>query len=181
MIEIEVVGGCNAEGPCQQGSLQGKGMHLVTEVNVRDKSKFNDTAVSPELIDEKTQMPLMESIMFRFPTMDSRCPFCDAQTRVNGVTNMNGIAVETETAQEIAEERSEESQETMKEEAPWDAPDTRQSPSAADLIGDYDEGSGGMSGDEIIVDEPPASTEETFEDDTPLSDENEIDLDEPII
>jgi hypothetical protein len=188
MIELQVLGGCQADGPCEQGTLGGEGFHVVTEVNVKDQSVYDDTAFSPQLIDKETGLPFMESIMTKFPTMDFTCPFCNAPTKVNGVTNMNGVAIETETAREMSME-PEESKETMGEAEPWDEPAVEEETSMADQLLGETEGEAPLDDvleeeDEITLeeDDDPDDINDLFEDeDESLPFENDVDLDEPLI
>lgn len=188
MIELQVIGGCKKEGPCDQGSLSGEGFHVVTEVDVKDKSVYDDTAFSPQLIDKETGLPFMESIMTRFPTMDFTCPFCNAPTKVNGVTNMNGVAVKTETAREI-KEKAEESKETMGEAEPWDTSETSMADSLLGdgFLDDVEDSSGGHPGEEPL-DEDPLDEDPLEEGPLDLDDEDDStsfeespDPDDPII
>lgn len=162
MIELQVINGCQKDGPCEQGSLRGEGFHVITDVNLKDRSVYQDNAFSPKLIDKETNLPFMESVMQNFPTMDLRCPFCNAPTKVNGVTNMNGITVSTETADEMRE-KAEESKAAMAEAEPWGEPvetDPGDKSMADSLVGDD------LSGivDEEITDASP-NTEDDLEGD----------------
>lgn len=97
MIELEVIGGCRADGPCEQGSMSGKGFKIAKQVDLKDESIYDDSSFSPQLVDTETGLPFMESIMQRFPRMEFVCAFCQAPIRVGNISSMEGVAVEVNT------------------------------------------------------------------------------------